>query len=77
MALEKLERIFIKNNGECSKIVKEGVKEAYQKHINPSIENKFSTLSKQLADKEATKVFSANLQQLLLAPPVGNKRIME
>ena len=76
IAIDKLERIFIKNNGKCSTIVKECVKEAYQKHINPSIENEFLTLSKQFADIEAIKVFSANLKQLLLAPPIGNKRIM-
>lgn len=76
IVLEKIERIFIKDKGECARIVAECVKEAYQKHINPSIENEFASISKQVADKEAIKVFSANLKQLLLAPPIGEKRVM-
>lgn len=76
LAIEKIERIFVKTKSECSEIVSNCVKEAYQKHILASIENEFATLSKQIADKEAIKVFAANLKQLLLAPPIGEKRVM-
>ncbi len=76
ITLEKLSYLFIKGKGNCSKIVEEALGEAYKKHILPSIENEFAALSKQIADKEAIKVFSDNLKQLLLAPPIGEKRVM-
>jgi uncharacterized protein len=75
-ALEKLEPVFIKGKGEASSIVKNALTEAYEKHILPSIENEFAAKSKQKADTEAIFVFSQNLQQLLLAPPIGEKRIL-
>ena len=76
IALERLSHLFIKGKGKNSAIVNECIREAYFKHILSSIENEFSTLSKQAADKEAIKVFSDNLKQLLLAPPIGEKRVM-
>lgn len=76
ITLRKLNYLFVKGKGNCSKIVEESLNEAYKKHILPSIENEFAALSKQTADKEAIKVFSDNLKQLLLAPPIGEKRVM-
>lgn len=76
IALDRLSYLFIKGKGKNSAIVSECMREAYLKHIKPSIENEYYTLSKQAADKEAIKVFSDNLKQLLLTPPIGEKRVM-
>lgn len=52
------------------------VEEAYQNYIVPSIENEFLQKHKQIADIESIKVFAQNLKQLLLTPPLGEKRVM-
>ncbi len=75
-ALRQLKKIFIKNNSTMSNLVIEALTESYEKHILPSIENEYAVKSKQKADIEAIQVFSQNLQQLLLAPPIGEKRIL-
>lgn len=75
-ALESLERFFVKGNDECSAIVTEACKESYKRLMCPSLENEILKEAKEKADKEAIKVFSTNLRQLLLAPPVGSKRVL-
>ena len=61
---------------ECSRQVGEAVRDAYKRLLKPSIETEFSALSKEKADEEAIRVFAGNLRQLLLAPPLGQKRVM-
>ncbi len=73
---ERLERLFVHGNNECSQQVKAAVTDAYKRLLRPSIETEFSTLSKQKADEEAIRVFAENLRQLLLAPPLGQKRVL-
>lgn len=73
---ERLERLYVRNNNECGRQVREAVHEAYKRLLKPSIETEFATLSKEKADKEAIRVFAENLRQLLLAPPLGQKRVM-
>lgn len=75
-AVEQLERFFIKGNNACSRQVAMAVKDSYKRLIEPSIETEFANSSKEKADDEAIKVFAENLKQLLLAPPLGPKRIM-
>jgi uncharacterized protein len=75
-ALEQLERFFVKGNDGCSDVVAEACKESYKRLMCPSIENEVLSEAKEKADKEAIKVFSTNLRQLLLAPPVGSKRVL-
>lgn len=75
-AIESLERFFVKGNDQCSAVVAEACKESYTRLICPSLENEALNEAKEKADKEAIKVFSTNLRQLLLAPPVGAKRIL-
>lgn len=75
-ALESLERIFVKNSNEASHQVQMAVKDAYKRLLFPSIESENMLLFKQKADEEAIKVFAENLRQLLLAPPLGNKRVL-
>ena len=71
---ERLERQYVHGNGECSAQVAEAVNDAYKRLLKPAIETEFSALSKEKA--EAIRVFAENLRQLLLAPPLGQKRTM-
>ena len=73
---ERLERSYVRGSNECSQQVKEAVRDAYKRLLKPSIETEFAALSKEKADEEAIRVFAGNLRQLLLAPPLGQKRVM-
>lgn len=75
-AIESLQRQYVRGRGECQTLVSEAVEDAYKRLLCPSIENEFATLSKQKADEEAIQVFAENLRQLLLAAPLGQKRVM-
>lgn len=75
-ALESLERFFVKTDDECGDLVAKACKESYSRLMCSSLENELLAQAKEKADKEAISVFSTNLKQLLLAPPVGNKRTL-
>lgn len=75
-ALEQMERFFVKSDDACGELVAETCKEAYTRLLCPSLENETISEAKEKADLEAIKVFSTNLKQLLLAPPLGSKRIL-
>ncbi len=75
-ALQQVERFFVKGNDACSDLVRKSCKYAYTRLIRPSLENEVLNSAKEKADDEAIKVFGKNLRQLLLAPPLGNKRIL-
>lgn len=74
--IERLERHYLRSYGSCRQIVGEAVKDGYKRLLCPSIETEFATSSKEQADDEAIKVFTENLRQLLLAAPLGQKRVM-
>ena len=74
--LENLVRFFVNGYTSCSEQVEMAVKDSLKRLIQPSIETEFAALSKEKADEEAIKVFAENLRQLLLAPPLGQKRIL-
>jgi len=74
--VERLERIFVKGNTQSSNQVVEAVQDAYKRLLKPSIETEFASESKAKADTEAIRVFAENLRQLLLAPPLGQKRVL-
>lgn len=74
--VDRLERIYVKGSGSCSELVAESVADAYKRLLKPSIENEFAALSKQKADEDAIRVFAENLKQLLLAAPLGQKRVL-
>jgi uncharacterized protein len=74
--LDNLTRFFVKGNNASAQQVEMAVKDSYKRLIEPSIETEFAALSKEKADDEAIKVFAENLRQLLLAPPLGQKRIL-
>ncbi len=73
---EKIRRQYVTGRGECSKLVGEAADDAFKRLLKPSIETEFALSSKQDADKEAIGVFAENLRQLLLAAPLGQKRVM-
>ena len=75
-AIQVLERYFVKRNDFCGQIVAETCKEAYTRLISSSLENELISQAKMKADKDAIRVFTSNLKQLLLAPPLGAKRIL-
>lgn len=75
-AIEQMERFFVKSDDECGNFVAKVCKDAYTRLLCPSLENETINEAKEKADIEAIKVFSTNLKQLLLAPPLGNKRIL-
>ena len=67
---------FVKGNNESSEQVVLAVKDSLKRLVQPSIETEFANLSKEKADEEAISVFAENLKQLLLAPPLGQKRVL-
>lgn len=76
-ALVALEKVFINtSNNKSSEQVKTAIKDGYKRLLLPSIENEFAKESKEIADGEAIKVFAANLRQLLMAPILGQKRVL-
>ena len=74
--LDRLNRRFVKGRGEVSEQVATAVDDSFKRLLKPSIETEFSNQSKAKADEEAIRVFAENLRQLLLAPPLGQKRVM-
>lgn len=75
-ALELLDEQFIKGFYDVSEQVRIAVKDSYKRLLGPAIETEFKNSSKEQADEEAINVFAENLRQLLLAPPLGQKRVM-
>ena len=73
--IERLLRGF-PTRGKCGEQIVMAMQDAYKRLLKPSIETEFATASKKLADEEAIRVFATNLSQLLLAAPLGQKRIM-
>ncbi len=73
---DDLQRKYVRGNNECSKWVGLAVADAYKRLLKPSIENEFAASSKKTADEEAIRIFAANLKQLLMAAPLGQKRVM-
>ena len=76
MCNERLQRLFVRANNECAHQVEEALTDGYKRLLKPAIETEFAALSKVKADEEAIRVFAENLRQLLLAPPLGQKRVM-
>jgi uncharacterized protein len=75
-AKESLNRIFVKSKNECSKEIEKAVKDSFKRLLSPSIENEYANINKEKADAEAIAVFASNLEQLLLASPLGQKRVL-
>ena len=74
--IERLNRFFVKADNASGKQVQTAVVDSYKRLLKPSIETEFATSSKEKADKEAIRIFKENLRQLLLSPPLGQKRVL-
>jgi protein Tex len=74
--LKKLDDEFLIANNESADEVQKAISDAYERLLAPSIETEFRNLSKDKADEEAIRVFVDNLKQLLLAAPLGQRRVM-
>lgn len=75
-ALEELNRILVRGRSSASQLVELAVKDGYKRLLKPSLETEFANASKEKADADAIRVFTENLRQLLLTPPVGQKRTL-
>lgn len=74
--VERLKRFFIHSRNACAEQLEQAVTDSYKRLLEPSIETEFANSSKEKADEEAIRVFADNLRQLLLAPPLGQKRVL-
>ena len=75
-AVESLSRHYVRGKSEVSQLVDEAVEDSYYRLLQPSIENEFAASSKESADTEAIRIFARNLEQLLMASPLGQKAVM-
>lgn len=73
---ERLHRLFVRNGTPSAILVEKAVADGYKRLLKPSIETEFATASKEKADEEAIAIFAANLRQLLLSAPLGQKRVL-
>ena len=74
--LNSLESIFLKNNNQSSELVQEAIADSWKRLLEPSIETEIRNFYKEKADETAIRVFAENLKQLLLAAPMGQKRVL-
>ncbi|SEH33552.1 Tex family protein [Chryseobacterium culicis] len=75
-AIEFIEKAIIKSDNESSDQIALAIKDSYKRLLEPAISNEALQEAKEKADKKAIEIFSENLSQLLLAPPLGEKRIL-
>lgn len=75
-ALDFIENAVIKSKNESSEQIALAIKDSYKRLLEPAISNETLQEAKEKADKKAIEIFSENLSQLLLAPPLGEKRIL-
>jgi Transcriptional accessory protein len=75
-SVDRLKRRFVKGRGESSDYVGDAVDDCFKRLLKPSIETEYANISKAKADEEAIRVFAENLRQLLLAAPLGQKRVL-
>ncbi|AZI67719.1 RNA-binding transcriptional accessory protein [Kaistella daneshvariae] len=75
-ALDLIENALITSNNECADQISLAIKDSYKRLLEPAISNEILQEAKEKADQKAIAIFSENLRQLLLAPPLGEKRIL-
>ncbi|CAM1353895.1 Tex family protein [Tenacibaculum ascidiaceicola] len=74
--LQKIEDRIIRSHNECAEQIEIAIADAYKRLLFPALSNEALSLAKEKADESAIKVFTKNLQQLLLGSPLGEKRIL-
>ncbi|MBO7082881.1 MAG: RNA-binding transcriptional accessory protein [Bacteroidales bacterium] len=76
LALNALDQIFLKSDNASSALVQDAITDSWKRLLEPSIETEIRNIYKEKADETAIQVFAENLKQLLLAPPMGQKRVL-
>lgn len=74
--LESLDKIYLKGKNEAEDVVADAITDAYKRLLKPSISTEFRNKAKEKADDYSINIFATNLRQLLLASPLGQKRIL-
>ena len=75
-AAERIRRSYIRSRGACADHIDLAISDALKRLLLPSLENELKKVAKEKADQEAIDVFSNNLRQLLLAPPLGEESVL-
>lgn len=75
-AIEIIEKLFIRYNNQSSEQIELAIRDSYKRLLSPSMENEIKSMLKEKADEEAIRVFAENLEQLLMAPALGEKRVL-
>ncbi len=75
-AIANIEDTIIKRNNDCTPHLKLAIEDSYKRLLVPAISNETLQEAKAKADANSIQVFASNLSQLLLAPPLGEKRIL-
>jgi len=76
VVLDVLDRKYIKSNGAAADEIADAITDAYKRLLKPSISNEFRKKAKEEADEHSIQIFANNLRQLLLASPLGRKRVI-
>src|SRR5690606_26465352 len=74
--LSVIEKIYIKATTDAAMQVRTALQDSYKRLLKPSMETEIRVLTRQKADEEAIRVFADNVRQLLLAAPLGQKRLL-
>ena len=74
--LTKLERRFVTGNNSCARQVEMAIQDGYKRLLMPAMETEVRAEAKKRADENAIRVFAENIRQLLLAAPLGQKRVL-
>ncbi len=75
-AIDLLEKQFVRSNGESAGHIRLAAADSWKRLLSPSLENEIRAMYKEKADEVAIRVFTENLRQLLMAPPLGQKRVL-
>lgn len=75
-AITMLERLFLKNRNQSTTLVRRAIEDSYKRLLQPGMESEFRLLTKKIADEAAINVFADNVRELMLAAPLGQKRIL-
>lgn len=75
-AFDIMRNIFLKGKGECTDFLEETIEDAYERLLSPSMESELRAELKTKADVEAIRVFTKNLRELLMAPPLGSQSML-
>ncbi|MFD1769125.1 Tex family protein [Sphingobacterium suaedae] len=74
--IPSIEKVYVNAVNDAAGQVKLAIQDSYKRLLKPSMETEVRVLTRQRADEEAIRVFADNVRQLLLAAPLGQKRLL-